>query len=166
MYTYRDKMDQAILQVLRPATLNEEEPNFTIPSYHNNNNNSNNANNNTDQSDHMLSKIEHLLLNGDRKGAVDFAVQEDLWAHALIISSCVDKELWQQVIKNFVDREMNCTPEMRQQRNFNNIAGNNQALRVMYSLFSGAGGIASKFYIVYVLYKTDLLVLSERVSYK
>ncbi|KAL7328494.1 hypothetical protein PS15p_206760 [Mucor circinelloides] len=31
---------------------------------------------------------------------------------------------------------------MRQNRQFNNIAGNNQALRVIYSLFSGAGTAA------------------------
>lgn len=135
-------MDQAILQVLRPTHV-EEESNFTIPSYSANTS----EDIDTDLSDHMLSKIEQLLLNGDRKGAVDFAVQEDLWAHALIISSCVDKDLWQSVITNFVNREMNATPEMRKQRRFNNIAGNNQALRVMYSLFSGAGGIASKLYI-------------------
>ncbi|KAI7889419.1 Sec23-binding domain of Sec16-domain-containing protein [Mucor mucedo] len=139
----KDKMDQAILQVLRPTHV-EEETNFTIPSYPANTPEDADA----DLSDHMLSKIEHFLLNGDRKGAVDFAVQEDLWAHALIISSCVDKDLWQRVITNFVDREMNATPEMRKQRRFNNIAGNNQALRVMYSLFSGAGGIAMNEFLV------------------
>lgn len=139
-------MDHAILQVLRPVVSEVEESNFTIPSYPVNTNNT--TQEDLDVSDHMLSKIEHFLLNGDRKGAVEFAVQEDLWAHALIISSCVDKELWQRVITNFVDREMNASPEMRQQRRFNNIAGNNQALRVMYSLFSGAGGIASKFFLL------------------
>lgn len=135
-------MDAAILQVLRPPLV-EEESNFAIPSYAN-------RLDEDDLSDHMLSKIENFLLKGDRKGAVDFAVQEDLWAHALIISSCVDKDLWQRVITNFVDREMNATSEMRKQRRFNNIAGNNQALRVMYSLFSGAGGVASKsFFFLY-----------------
>lgn len=132
-------MDQAILQVLRPPMNTIEESHFSLPTY-----NTTTDSENEDLSDQMLSKIEHFLLNGDRKGAVDYAIQEDLWAHALIISSCVDKELWQKVIANFVDREMNATPEMRQSRHFNNIAGNNQALRVMYSLFSGAGGVASK----------------------
>lgn len=137
-------MDQAILQVLRPTMTNVEESHFTLPSGYNGQPQQNNNNNDDDLSEHMLTKIEQYLLNGDLKGAVDYAIQEDLWAHALIISSCVDKELWQKVITNFVDREMNATPEMRRNRNFNNIAGNNQALRVMYSLFSGAGGIASK----------------------
>jgi hypothetical protein len=136
-------MDQAILQVLRPTVVNVEESNFSIPSYPA----ISTTPDDDDLSDHMLSKIEQFLLNGDRKGAVEFAIQEDLWAHALIISSCVDKDLWQRVITNFVDREMNATPEMRRQRRFNNIAGNNQALRVMYSLFSGAGGIASKYIV-------------------
>ncbi|KAL0139054.1 Sec23-binding domain of Sec16-domain-containing protein [Mucor lusitanicus] len=141
----KGKMDQAILSVLRPTVTDVEESHFALPAF-NNSSNSNNANqqqpSSVDLSDQVLSKIEHYLLNGDRIGAVDYAIQEDLWAHALIISSCVDKDLWQKVIKNFVDREMNCTPEMRQNRQFNNIAGNNQALRVIYSLFSGAGATA------------------------
>lgn len=133
-------MDQAVLQVLRPTLTTVEESHFSLPSY-----NGNTATpKEEDLSDFMLSKIEQFLLNGDRKGAVDYAIQEDLWAHALIISSCVDKDLWQKVIANFVDREMNATPEMKKNRHFNNIAGNNQALRVMYALFSGAGGVASK----------------------
>jgi hypothetical protein len=134
-------MDHAILQVLRPTMKNVDDTHFTLPTY------SDGQTDNADLSDSMLSKMENYLLNGDRKGAVEYAIQEDLWAHALIISSCVDKELWQRVIQNFVDREMNCTPEMRFNRTFNNIAGNNQALRVMYSLFSGAGASASKPYL-------------------
>lgn len=136
---FRDKMDHAILQVLRPTMNNVDDAHFALPSY------TGQEENNTDLSEYMLTKIENYLLNGDRKGAVEYAMQEDLWAHALIISSCVDKELWQRVIQSFVDREMNCTPEMRMNRNFNNIAGSNQALRVMYSLFSGAGASASKY---------------------
>ncbi|KAG1086670.1 hypothetical protein G6F42_020897 [Rhizopus arrhizus] len=135
-------MDQAILSVLRPTITNVEESHFALPAFNDNSNNSQQQPSSVDLSDQVLSKIEHYLLNGDRIGAVDYAIQEDLWAHALIISSCVDKDLWQKVIKNFVDREMNCTPEMRQNRQFNNIAGNNQALRVIYSLFSGAGTTA------------------------
>lgn len=139
----KDKMDNAILQVLRPPVNTvEEESHFSLPAYNNNSNNMQSSADDEDLSDQILSKIEQFLMNGDRKGAVEYAIQEDLWAHALIISSCVDKELWQKVITNFVDREMNATPEMRKSRQFHNIAGNNQALRVMYSLFSGAGGVA------------------------
>lgn len=167
-------MDNAILQVLRPPINTvEEEPHFSLPAYSNNNNNTNSNNvqsgvpdDDEDLSDQILSKIEQFLLNGDRKGAVEYAIQEDLWAHALIISSCVDKELWQKVITNFVDREMNATPEMRKSRQFHNIAGNNQALRVMYSLFSGAGGVASKLYysVTESSYLLSLYYCSEPVS--
>ena len=133
-------MDSAILNVIRPSIdTTQEESYFSLPSCTTALNEEED-----DLSDRMLSKIEQLLLQGDRKGAVEYAVQEDLWAHALIISSCVDKDLWQKVITNFVDREMNATPDMRRNRTFHNIAGSNQALRVMYSLFSGAGGNASK----------------------
>lgn len=133
-------MDRAILQVLRPTMKGVDDTHFALPAYQG----GQPDNSNTDLSDYVLTKIENYLLNGDRKGAVEYAIQEDLWGHALIISSCVDKELWQRVIQNFVDREVNCTPEMRQNRTFHNVAGNNQALRVIYSLFSGAGASASK----------------------
>ncbi|KAI9475776.1 MAG: Sec23-binding domain of Sec16-domain-containing protein [Benjaminiella poitrasii] len=147
----KDKMDQAILSIIRPKmNSNVEESHFSLPSYQTENGIQRESNEveEEDLSDYMLSKIEHYLLNGDRVEAVNYAIQEDLWAHALIISSCVNKELWQKVISNFVDREMNATPDMRRNRKFNNIAGNNQALRVMYSLFSGAGGAAMKEFIV------------------
>ncbi|KAI7905880.1 Sec23-binding domain of Sec16-domain-containing protein [Cokeromyces recurvatus] len=149
----KDKMDQALLSVIRPKIDNVEESYFNLPSYDNRIQKENGekggvAEEEEDLSEYMLSKIEHYLLNGDRVGAVNYAIQEDLWAHALIISSCVNKELWQKVISHFVDREMNSTPEMRRHRKFNNIAGSNQALRVMYSLFSGAGPAAMKEFIV------------------
>jgi hypothetical protein len=134
-------MDAAILEILRPNMKTDEDEggHFSLPSYNNNNTN---PESNEDRSDIILSKIENLLLKGDRKEAVNYAMQEDLWAHALIISSCVDKDLWQKVVSGFVEREMNASPESKRNRSFNNIAGDNQALRVMYSLFSGAGAAA------------------------
>ncbi|KAG1483389.1 hypothetical protein G6F57_002764 [Rhizopus arrhizus] len=140
----KDKMDQAILQIIRcPIISSEDDTHFSLPSQ------TNNTLQEDDLSDQLLSKIEHYLLNGDRVGAVNYAIQEDLWAHALIISSCVGKDLWQKVITSFVDREMNATPEMRQSRTFHNIAGYNQPLRVLYSLFSGVGSAAMKEFIIY-----------------
>ncbi|KAI8048772.1 Sec23-binding domain of Sec16-domain-containing protein [Gilbertella persicaria] len=132
-------MDQAILNVIRPPLLTEEQDHFSFP----------NAidQDNVNLSDQILAKMEYLLVAGNRRDAVDYAVQEDLWAHALIISSCVDKQLWQQVIQQFVDREMNAAPDQRLNRVFHNIAGNNQALRVMYRLFSGAGASAMQEFI-------------------
>ncbi|CAO3692145.1 unnamed protein product [Rhizopus stolonifer] len=138
----KDKMDQALLQVLRRPIPSEDDTHFSLPSQ-------TMQQDQADLSDQLLSKIESYLLNGDRVGAVNYAIQEDLWAHALIISSCVGKELWQKVIAGFVDREMNATTEMRQTRTFHNIAGSNQPLRVMYSLFSGVGAAAMKEFILH-----------------
>ncbi|KAI8355084.1 Sec23-binding domain of Sec16-domain-containing protein [Choanephora cucurbitarum] len=132
----KGKMDEAILKIIRPEAQSKEQEDtyFSLP----------NAIHvgEQDLSDQMLQKIEQLLLEGNRRGAVDYAIQEDLWAHALIISSCVDRQLWQQVIQQFVDRELNATPEMRQKRMFHPACGQNQALRVMYALFSGTGALA------------------------
>ena len=136
IFFVRGKMDEAILKIIRPEAQSKEQEDtyFSLP----------NAIHVDEQdlSDQMLQKIEQLLLEGNRRGAVDYAIQEDLWAHALIISSCVDRQLWQQVIQQFVDRELNATPEMRQKRMFHPACGQNQALRVMYALFSGTGALA------------------------
>ncbi|KAI8988005.1 Sec23-binding domain of Sec16-domain-containing protein [Mycotypha africana] len=157
----KDKKDQAILAAIRPLMPSTEEDysqfnypttaatGMDTPSITTATRVSSESNTSTfDSSNEMLGKIERYLLNGDRLGAVNFAIQEDLWAHALIISSCVDRECWQRVIKNFVDREMNSIPETSQNRNFNIIAGNNQALRVIYSLFSGVGAASMNQFIV------------------
>ncbi|ORE02933.1 hypothetical protein BCV72DRAFT_308677 [Rhizopus microsporus var. microsporus] len=141
----KDKMDQAILDVLRPSLPNEDDTHFTLPAQ---NNDTLYETDDDDLSDRVLSKIERYLMRGDRAGAVNYAMQEDLWAHALIISSCVGKDLWQQVISSFVDREMNATAEMRRNRTFHNIAGSNQPLRVLYCLFSGVGSAAMKEFIL------------------
>ncbi|CEI87060.1 hypothetical protein RMCBS344292_01480 [Rhizopus microsporus] len=141
----KDKMDQAILDVLRPSLPNEDDTHFTLPAQ---NNDTLYETCDDDVSDRVLSKIERYLMRGDRAGAVNYAMQEDLWAHALIISSCVGKDLWQQVISSFVDREMNATAEMRRNRTFHNIAGSNQPLRVLYCLFSGVGSAAMKEFIL------------------
>ncbi|KAI9251704.1 Sec23-binding domain of Sec16-domain-containing protein [Sporodiniella umbellata] len=138
----KDQMDQALLKILRLPITVEDDSNFSLPSQ-------TAQEEPTDLSDLLLSKIERFLHNGDRVGAVNYAIQEDLWAHALIISSCVGKELWQQVITGFVGREMNATPEMRQTRTPHNIAGTNQPLRVLYSLFSGLGSAAMKEFIIH-----------------
>lgn len=93
----------------------------------------------------VLEKLQNLLLNGDRSGAVDYAMQEDLWAHALIISSCVNKDVWKTVVTNFVERELSGSVTEGTRQDVLNVAGDKQGLRVLYSLFSGSGAASSKF---------------------
>lgn len=81
-----------------------------------------------------LDHISYLLLRGEKKEAVRFAVDEKLWSHALVISSCLDKQTWADVVKAFTAAELGayaaCAPQGRSR----------QALRLTYEMLSGAPG--------------------------
>ncbi|KAI7864453.1 Sec23-binding domain of Sec16-domain-containing protein, partial [Spinellus fusiger] len=152
-----DKVDTAIrdmLQLVGSGGGDEEDSsNFSVPAYeqtlstaHGNSNGGNatammtaSVAGEVDYSDSVLDKLQKYLIKGDREGAVEYAVQEDMWAHALIISSCVNKELWKKVTNHFIERELCATPESKQTRVYHNVMGNKQALRVLYALFAGSG---------------------------
>lgn len=70
-----------------------------------------------------------------------YAVQEDLWAHALIISSCVNKDLWMEVVHGYVERELS-TPAPGAMQTTKAVHGDRQGLRVLYALFAGQGAKA------------------------
>ncbi|KAG0027752.1 vesicle coat component [Podila clonocystis] len=77
-----------------------------------------------------LDVLQDLLRNGDRAGAVHYAMSTNLWAHALVISSCVNKELWKEAVNGFVNQElMDGSGDLQ--------ANGREALRVLYALFSG-----------------------------
>ncbi|KAI8583790.1 hypothetical protein K450DRAFT_220000 [Umbelopsis ramanniana AG] len=89
----------------------------------------------------LLETLQGHLMRGDREAAVRYAVQEDLWAHALIISSCVNKDLWKEVINGFVERELSSQrSDVSQQPKI--VQGDRQGLRVLYALFAGQGAKA------------------------
>lgn len=77
-----------------------------------------------------LDVLQDLLRNGDRPGAVHYAMSSNLWAHALVISSCVNKELWTEVVNAFVTQELTADGGDFQ-------ANGREALRVLYALFAG-----------------------------
>ncbi|KAI7825987.1 Sec23-binding domain of Sec16-domain-containing protein [Gamsiella multidivaricata] len=57
-------------------------------------------------------------------------MSSNLWAHALVISSCVNKELWKEAVNGFVNQELTA--------NGSDLEPNGrEALRVLYALFSG-----------------------------
>ncbi|CAG8481499.1 5347_t:CDS:2 [Ambispora gerdemannii] len=80
-----------------------------------------------------IDKLQELLLKGDRVSAVQLAMRNNLWSHALIIASCVNKDLWKEVVSEFVRQELGaevCEP---------NQSNGRESLRVLYSLLSGQG---------------------------
>ncbi|KAF4168392.1 hypothetical protein CNMCM6936_002487 [Aspergillus lentulus] len=50
--------------------------------------------------------LRDTLVLGDREKAVWAAVDKRLWGHAMIIASTMDRSVWQQVVQEFVRREV------------------------------------------------------------
>ncbi|KAF8163317.1 Sec23-binding domain of Sec16-domain-containing protein [Crassisporium funariophilum] len=92
-----------------------------------------------------LDKIQDLLLLGDRRQAYQFAMDEQLWAHAMVIASSIDKESWKEVVNDFLRSEIGAKDDVgRLTAPFNGTENilpknNRESLRVAYSLFSGQG---------------------------
>ncbi|KAH6642230.1 Sec23-binding domain of Sec16-domain-containing protein [Boeremia exigua] len=72
-----------------------------------------------------IEDLQKLLTKGDREKAVWHAVDQRLWGHAMLLSSTLTKDLWKQVVQEFVRKEVK------------KIGGNNQALAVLYEVFAG-----------------------------
>ncbi|KAK9245104.1 Sec23-binding domain of Sec16-domain-containing protein [Lipomyces tetrasporus] len=49
-----------------------------------------------------ISRVGKLLLKGDREGAVALALDNRLWAHALLIASTISKEKWKNAAREFI----------------------------------------------------------------
>ncbi|KAJ1969183.1 hypothetical protein H4R35_006211, partial [Dimargaris xerosporica] len=93
--------------------------------------------------DTQFVELEQLLLDGNRLGAVKLALKYRWWSHALIIGSCVDKTVWQEVVQAVTQGlghsasdgatdALQCTED----------PAFLCALRVLYGAFSGAGPAA------------------------
>lgn len=95
-----------------------------------------------------LDRIEELLLHGDRKQAYRFALDEKLWAHALLISSSIDKESWKEVAHEFIKTEL-----ARNQGSDTGDGSNTgrESLQVAYGLFAGDGSAASRLLTYFLL---------------
>ncbi len=74
-----------------------------------------------------------MLLRGERRQAVEYAVAQRMWAHAMTIASCVDKECWKEVVSDFIEHEVGAAEtSLRGQGQ-----GDLQGLKVAYNVFSG-----------------------------
>lgn len=65
------------------------------------------------------------LLAGDREGAVWFAADKRLWAHAFLIAGAVGPELWKKVVQEFVKSEVKT------------LGPGSESLAVLYETLSG-----------------------------
>ncbi|KAF1806702.1 Sec23-binding domain of Sec16-domain-containing protein [Mucor lusitanicus] len=89
-------------------------------------------------SEGLLDQLEAYLNKGDREGACQFANDHDMWAHSLVIASSVDGDLFKKTVTQFIQRELfSAETELAPQ-----VPGDKKALRMLYSVFNGAGADA------------------------
>ncbi len=72
-----------------------------------------------------METIRKHLLRGARQDAVWFAVDKRLWSHAILIASTLSRDVWSQVIQEFVKHEVRPAGE------------NTEALSALYAVFGG-----------------------------
>lgn len=93
-----------------------------------------------------LNRLQELLSHGDRRQAYRFALDEKLWAHALLISSSLDKEAWKEVAHEFIKSELGVLQAAsHHQPSEIPLTNGLESLRVAYAIFSGDGPNASEF---------------------
>lgn len=99
-----------------------------------------------------LDKLQSLLLTGNRREAANYALDQKMWAHAMVISSSLDKEMWKDVTNEFIRAELgvhiNAPSPLALRRDLTSgtstqeSSNGRESLRVAYSLFSGQGTAA------------------------
>jgi hypothetical protein len=72
-----------------------------------------------------IEDLQKMLARGEREKAVWHAVDQRLWGHAMLLSSTLSKDIWKQVVQEFVRNEVK------------KVGRNNQALAVLYEVFAG-----------------------------
>ncbi|KAF9227903.1 hypothetical protein BS17DRAFT_764261 [Gyrodon lividus] len=96
-----------------------------------------------------LDKIQEFLVRGERRQAYHYALDEKLWAHAMIIAGSIDREAWKEVVNEFLKAELGVHEVT--QRAILPVRGKDvlppqtngrEWLRVAYSVFSGQGPAA------------------------
>jgi hypothetical protein len=93
-----------------------------------------------------LDNIQDFLLRGERRQAYHYALDQKLWAHAMVIASSIDKEAWQEVVNEFVRTELGRKLDVVHNSAFghgpagdSSITNGRESLRIAYSMFSGQG---------------------------
>lgn len=92
-----------------------------------------------------LDKIEEFLLRGERRQACNYALDQKLWAHAMVIASSIDKEAWKEAVNEFIKADLGVKGEANfalPGRNDSPATNGRESLRMAYSLFSGQGAAA------------------------
>jgi hypothetical protein len=79
-----------------------------------------------------LDQIQEYLLRGQRKRALEFALDRRMWSHAFLIASAIDKESWQGAVTEFLRAELAEGGD----------SNGRESLKAAYHMFSGQGQAA------------------------
>jgi len=90
-----------------------------------------------------LDRLQELLIRGERRKAYQFASDEKMWAHALLIASNLDKSAWKEVVSEFIQAELGVLAGMDSPINAPS-ANKRESLRVAYGLIAGDSAAARK----------------------
>jgi len=71
-----------------------------------------------------LAQLSSFLVQGNKEAAVEFSAEHGLWSHALLIASCVNQDLWTDIVMKFIQAELGSASKVA-------------ALKASYSIFSG-----------------------------
>ncbi|KAF8334307.1 Sec23-binding domain of Sec16-domain-containing protein [Cantharellus anzutake] len=82
-----------------------------------------------------LDRLQAYLLVGDRRQACYYALDQKLWAHAMLIASSLDKEIWKEAVNEFIRSELGVAAGAEHGKASNG----RESMRILYSLFSGQG---------------------------
>ncbi|KAI8362478.1 Sec23-binding domain of Sec16-domain-containing protein [Mortierella sp. GBAus27b] len=72
--------------------------------------------------------LQELLRQGDLAASIRYAIDSRLWAHALVLSSHGDRELWNEAVSGFMNQELSAA---------SGHANGRESMRVLYTLLSG-----------------------------
>ncbi|KAJ6496726.1 Sec23-binding domain of Sec16-domain-containing protein [Mycena vitilis] len=89
-----------------------------------------------------LDKIQDFLLRGERRKAYHYALDERLWAHAMVIASSIDRDAWKETVNEFLRTELGASRGMASGSGTDTTqspVNGREGLRVAYSLYSGQG---------------------------
>jgi COPII coat assembly protein SEC16 len=85
-----------------------------------------------------LEKIQEFLIRGERRQACHYALDEKLWAHAMVIANSIDRDAWQEAVKEFIRVELG-SKDARDDKTKPGDSTNRESLKVAYGLFAGQG---------------------------
>lgn len=68
--------------------------------------------------ENSIQKLSELLLRGNKDGALRYASDQGLWAHALVIASRSGPEAWANVLREFATSDLQSNSDAAQNLKF------------------------------------------------